>query len=199
MTTLLSHEARAPPVPPDPGLTQAVHVHTHTGMRRILPLLLLVVTCRRNAEIAHHPAMYPYLGFGRADCFAGRSLERGVPATAIPDSADVTRGSWLVLDTLVGADTAWRRSGEPATFIERRDSLDSWWGDWRPTTHDSIAIDEGTYPPVHWRLEVEAGALRGEGTMRSDAEVNDVASGTHWSVWLRRISCSAVPLGAPAR
>jgi hypothetical protein len=167
-------------------------------MRRILPLLLVLAGCHRNAETAYRPAMYPYAGFGRVGCFAGASLSRGVAATGGPDDNALSRGPWLVLDSLIGIDTAWKRAGEPATFVQRGGSFESWWGNWRRITSDSIAIGEGTYPPVVWRLHVGERELRGEGIMGSDVMHNGAAApATRWPVWLRQVPCSTVPIVAP--
>lgn len=167
-------------------------------MRRLLLLTCIVAACHSRHRPAYEPKMYPYRGFGAVGCFAGPSLNRFAAAVGAPNTETLSRGPWLVLDSLVGIDTAWRRAGEPASFVERRDSLTSNWGDWQRIRGDSITIAEGTFPSVQWRFHVENHQLRGEGILRSDVVRNGYRAVDRWPVWLLKVPCTSVPLTAPS-
>jgi hypothetical protein len=147
---------------------------------------------------SYKPAMYPHSGFGRVGCFAGPSLSRFQDAAGVPTPEAIAHGPWLVLDSLVARDTAWRRSGEPASIVMRRDSLLVYDADWRRVPGDSISITEYTYPSVNWRLHLDGQQLSGEGILVSDLVVNGEQRVYRWPVTFPAVPCASVPL-PPAR
>ena len=162
-----------------------------SASRFVLLAAFALLACHRGVGPDYRPAMYPYPGFGRVGCY---EFERADAAARGRDPAFATRGPWLVLDTLVGIDTAWGHAGRPASYIARqRDSLVAYWADWWHAG-DTIRVDLGTYPPTHWALRREGDKLVGEGWLVSDVVMNGRTSTSRWPVRAQAISCAQVPI-----
>jgi hypothetical protein len=182
-------------------------------MRSVAVLCLAALaSCSNGAGSMRYSApIYPAPGSGKAGCFAGPALQRGVSGSFADVEIAIAAGPWLVLDSMDSREQLRAYPGHATdtsaqfrgTLLTMMDTLVWTGGHWTRTSADSILFRElSTFPSAHWRLQVTSTGLRGQREIVSDL-VARLPDGTQQRRVLRdevevvRVPCNRIPMRPP--